>query len=50
MKIQVTIDIDIKIEADKTEVAEIVTNNLREYLTKYLRQVENNVSVMTKVE
>lgn len=49
MKIQIIVDIDIKIEEDHNIVAETITTNLKEYLTKYLKNIEHNLVVQTRV-
>lgn len=50
MKIQITVDINIDLEADKQHVAEILSEQTREFLTKHLRNVKHELSVLTQIE
>ena len=47
MKLQVIIDIDIKIEADKEHVADVITTQLNAFLKSHLRNTEHSVCVVT---
>ena len=50
MKLQVIIDLDIKIEADKEHVADVITTQLKAFLKSHLRNTEHTEDITTKVE